>query len=143
VDELYWYAGECSTDWRVQGIFPFTYDIGGREWEKFDIRDQVWVEKFFSKLDAVGMPKAGALPTAPPATPPPGPSVTVVQQFATRPGTRWGFPTTRTLPSRGMPASASLGNPVTTEFDISGYRAQGFTGGIVYARSETGRISRS
>jgi hypothetical protein len=27
-----------------------------------------------------------------------------------------------------------LGNPVTTEFDVSGYRAQGFAGGIVYAK---------
>lgn len=59
VDELYWYAEQCSHDNRVRAIFPFTYDIGGKEWEKFDIRDQVWIQAFFSKLDAEGMPWPG------------------------------------------------------------------------------------
>ena len=72
-DELWWYAEQCAADGRVKGIFPFTYDIGGREWEKFDIRNTVWLEWFFRKLDAEGMPQPGGtmpIPTPSPIPPP-------------------------------------------------------------------------
>lgn len=70
VDEIYWYAHQCAADGRVKGIFPFTYDIGGKEWEKFDIRSQVWVDTFFQKLDTEGMPQPGGDPPSPPPPPP-------------------------------------------------------------------------
>ena len=72
-DELWWYAEQCAADGRVKGILPFTYDIGGREWEKFDIRNTVWLEWFFRKLDAEGMPQPGGtmpIPTPSPIPPP-------------------------------------------------------------------------
>jgi hypothetical protein len=264
VDEIYWYAKQCSTDGRVRGIFPFTYDLGGLEWEKFDIRDQVWLESFFRKLDAAGMPQAGTIPTPPPAgpkivptvrdcqpqeggnwfdgyvrdaqgdpvdemrivfswksdgewsvppqisgphqgyegwaqgyyshvihtgqpkaadwyiwiideagerisevakvhtdgpggscnqfavdwkmsvtvtppaapppTPPPGPSASVVQAIRNVAWNQLGIPYNPEASFAKYAREHTLGNPVTTEFEISGYRAQGFTGGILCAK---------
>lgn len=137
VDELYWYAQKCSDDGRVQGIFPFTYDIGGKEWEKFDIRDQVWIETFFSKLNAEGMPQPGAGPEPPAAGPPasPGPSASVIQALRNAAWSQLGIPYNPEAAFAKYARQHGMGNPVTTEFDISGYRAQGFTGGIVYAKT--------
>jgi len=59
VDEIYWYARQCAADGRVQGIFPFTWDIGGKEWEKFDIRNQQWWDTFFHVMKEQGLPQPG------------------------------------------------------------------------------------
>jgi hypothetical protein len=257
VDEIYWYAKQCAADGRVQGIFPFTYDIGGKEWEKFDIRDQVWVEAFFRKLDAEGMPQPGTPPTPPAdtgivptvrdckpqeggnwfdgyardaqgkavdgvrvvfswqsdgewSTPPqitgphqgyegwahgyyshiirtgqpqaadwyvwivdetgkriseiakvhtdgpggvcnqfsvdwkmgavvtpptpPGPSDSVIQAIRNVAWNQLGIPYNPDAAFAKYAREKQLGNPVTTEFDVSGYRAQGFAGGILYAK---------
>jgi hypothetical protein len=135
VDEIYWYAEKCAADKRVQAIFPFTYDIGGKEWEKFDIRDQVWLEQFFHSLDAVGMPKAGTLPQPPVSTPPAtGPSATAIQAIRNAAWSQLGIPYNPDAAFAKFARQQGMGNPVTTEFDISGYRAQGFTGGILYAK---------
>jgi hypothetical protein len=127
VDEIYWYAKQCSADGRIKGILPFTYDIGGREWEKFDIRDQVWINTFFRKLDAEGMPQPGTTPT-------PGPTATVIQAIRNAAWAQLGIPYNPEAAFAKYARAQKLGNPVTTEFDISGYRAQGFAGGIVYAK---------
>jgi hypothetical protein len=69
VNEIYWYAHQCQKDARVRGIFPFTYDMSGPYWQKFNIRDQVWIEQFFKKLDAEGMPQPGGVVLPPPVDP--------------------------------------------------------------------------
>jgi N-acetylmuramoyl-L-alanine amidase len=61
VDELLWYAEQCLKDGRVQAIFPFTYDIGSREWEKFDVRNQVFLGELYRR------PANAVIP--PPVTP--------------------------------------------------------------------------
>jgi hypothetical protein len=133
VNEIYWYAKQGSADGRVKGIFPFTYDIGGKEWEKFDIRNQVWIEAFFKKLDAEGMPKPGTIPTPTP-TPTPGPSAATIQAIRNAAWTQLGIPYNPEAAFAKYARTNKLGDPVTTEFDISGYRAQGFAGGIVFAK---------
>jgi hypothetical protein len=77
-DELWWYANRCAADGRVKGILPFTYDIGGREWEKFDIRNQPFLEAFWRKVVAEGFPQPGGVqppPIDPPVPPPVDPPV--------------------------------------------------------------------
>jgi hypothetical protein len=58
--ELWEYARACAQDPRIRGIFPFTYDIGGKEWERFDIRSEPFLEQFWSRIAAAGMPIPGA-----------------------------------------------------------------------------------
>jgi hypothetical protein len=59
VDELWWYAKQCAADGRVKGILPFTYDIGEKAWEKFNTREQPWLEAFYAQLESEGMPQPG------------------------------------------------------------------------------------
>jgi hypothetical protein len=138
VDEIYWYARQGTADGRIKGIFPFTYDIGGKEWEKFDIRNEGWINTFFKKLDAEGMPQPGTMPTpptpTPTPTPTPGPSAAVIQAIRNAAWNQLGIPYNPEAAFAKYARAQKLGNPVTTEFDISGYRAQGFAGGIVYAK---------
>jgi hypothetical protein len=49
VDELHWYVQQCKTDGRVQAVFPFTYDIGSAHWEKFDVRNEVFVRTLIGR----------------------------------------------------------------------------------------------
>jgi hypothetical protein len=128
-DELWDYAGLCAADPRVRGIFPFTYDIGGKEWEKFDIRGDPFVEAFFHKLAVAGMPKP-LLPDPPP-TPPPTPAATLAQ-LRDEAWKHLNIPYNPEAALARFARNSQLGNPLTPEFDLGPYRAQGFAARIVY-----------
>jgi hypothetical protein len=82
LEMLWWYMEQCASDGRVKCVFPFTHDIGGKEWEKFDIRDGVFLPAAINRLGLAGgsYPKSGSAPVPPtppdPPSPPPVPSPT-------------------------------------------------------------------
>ncbi len=122
-NELVWYAQQCRNDGRVQQVFPFTYDIGSSEWEKFDIRNQPFLEAFFAVKDQVRNPPP------PPPPPPPG----LENQIRNRAWDLQGIPYNKDAALARYAREKGLGNPVTVEFDVAGQRAQGFARKIVYA----------
>ncbi len=136
-DELWWYAGECAKDGRVQGITPFTYDIGSADWQKFNLRDEVFVRYFLERLDAVGLPKPGTvLPPVPPVIPPVVPPVNIEDTIR---NAAWnalypdgGIPFNPTAAFQKFGRFWVMGAPNTLECDVSGYRFQGFADGILY-----------
>ena len=75
--ELDYYARQCAADGRVHGIFPFTYDIGSREWERFNVRNESLLNALWPVLDGLA-----TLPD-PPAVIPDPPAV-VPQSFGAR-----------------------------------------------------------
>jgi hypothetical protein len=127
-DELWDYATLCSADPRIRAIFPFTYDIGGKEWEKFDIRANPFMEAFFHKLAVAGMPQP--LPPTPPG-PPPTPSANLAQ-LRDEAWKHLNIPYNPEAALARFARASQLGNPLTPEFDLGPYRAQGFAGRIVY-----------
>lgn len=129
IDQLWWYALECAKDNRVRGIFPFTWDIGGYEWEKFDNRCDPWWQEFVKQLDAEGMPQPGDA-----EPPPPPPPIDLNQAIRNAAWGQLGIPYNPTAAFSTYARTHNLGNPVTVEFDVAGYRAQGFAGAIVYAK---------
>ena len=69
VDELIYYWNKCYTDGRINGIFPFTYDRGSDTWYYFDIRTEMFMQKWFAKKDTVRDLTSGSV-MPPPVTPP-------------------------------------------------------------------------
>jgi hypothetical protein len=125
-DEIWWYAKQCAADGRIKGIFPFTYDIGGKEWEKFDIRSTPFLNQFFIKLNAEGMPQpASTGGTTMPMTP------EIAAQIRNSAWNKLGIPYNPTAAFGTKARALKLGNPVTPEMDVAGWRLQGFAGGIL------------
>jgi len=137
VNELWWYAQQCAKDGRVKGILPFTYDIGGNEWEKFDIRSVPFLDAFWRKLAAEGLPQPGGV-TPPPPPPPPPPVSDPVQVLRNAAWNRLGIAFNPDAAFGKYAREQDLGNPVTGEFDVStsagDFREQGFAGRIVYCK---------
>jgi len=122
-NELVWYAQQGLADGRVGQVFTFTYDIGSSHWEKFDIRNWPFLDAFFKVKDQV---------TNPPPPPPPPPPGNLEQQIRNAAWNQLGIPFNPDAAFGRYAREKQLGNPVTTEFDISNYRAQGFARKIIY-----------
>jgi hypothetical protein len=122
VNELWRYADACSKDARVQGIFPFTYDMSGPDWQKFNIRDNTFMEQFKLKLAVSGMPQPGGNVMA-----------MTQEQIAAVRTAGWNQLKIPYNPDAAFAKYArqhGMGNPVTPEYQTSGCSAQGFAGGI-------------
>jgi len=131
VDELYWYGQQGIADRRIMGMCVFTYDVGSSHWMRFDLRN----EPFITALLDVNRPSLSApVWHSEPITPPPPPVTPTDPQAAIR-EQAWkehGIAYNADAALARYARQHSLGNPVTREFDVNGYRAQGFAGGIVY-----------
>jgi hypothetical protein len=83
VKQLGWYEQQLRQDKRVAGALPFTYDIGGREWEHFDIRNNVFMAVFLPYVKA--LPAPAQPPVVPAPTPDPTPTPTGCEFALRRP----------------------------------------------------------
>ena len=121
-DELVWYAQQGLNDGRVGQVFIFTYDIGSKEWEKFDIRNWPFLDAFFKVKDQVGAPQPQ----------PPPPPADMQQEIRNQGWNQMGIPYNPDAAFARYARAHQLGNPVTAEYDVSTYRAQGFAKKIIY-----------
>jgi len=124
-DELWWYAEQCAVDGRVKAVFPFTWDIGGPEWTKFNIRDEVFLRAFWTKIAACPMPQPGTGGVPMPLT---NQELDVVRNGA---WLKLGIPFNPAAAFGQFARAKKLGNPVTPEFAMGGCTAQGFANGII------------
>ena len=134
VGELAWYWKRCLTDGRIKGILPFTYDIGSSHWEKFNLRDEVFLKELIARK--AEFPSATDQPVTKPVDPviPVTDAVKIIREAAWHAA---GLPYNPEAALARYAREQGMGNPVTPEFDIvngAKYRAQGFAGGIVYAK---------
>lgn len=48
--DLFWYEGKALADGRIRGLCVFTYDIGSPHWERFNVRNEVWLKSLLAEL---------------------------------------------------------------------------------------------
>lgn len=131
VSELAWYEAQCRADGRVKGVFPFTFDESDAHWQKFNIRNQSFLDAFFAWMEA--QPDMTPTPAPPPVTVPvPAPNLrTRIVDLAWR---------SQNVPRN--PASAffeaarryALGAPLWHEERVEGYVWQSYANGVLYCR---------
>lgn len=88
IGELAWYWNRLREDNRVQGIFTFTYDIGSPHWERFNIRDGVFLRALVQRRGEFAPPLAfgwGQPEEPPKPEPKPEPKPPVFDCYLSRP----------------------------------------------------------
>lgn len=121
------YDRRCMLDERIHSIQPFTCDYGN-PWGTFDI-NSLWGAIISYNA---GLPEEAPMPEPEqPYEPQPADITQAVRDTA------WQVIGLPLNPEAAFPKYArahDLGLPMTGEFDIESYRAQGFAGGIVYCK---------
>jgi hypothetical protein len=59
LNELWQYADLLREDGRTKALFPYTYDGNRDDWGRFEIRTEVFLQPFFDRIAAHGLPQPG------------------------------------------------------------------------------------
>jgi len=127
VEQLAWYDDKLRQDPRIHSAHIFTYDFA-HPWSTFNIRLWPFLNVFFTYIES--LPPDPPEPPEPP-TPPESPTDAAVREGA------WGYLSVPWNPDAAFNRYAmvhSLGKPETPEFDLNGYRCQGFASCILVAK---------
>ncbi len=136
--QLRWYDQMLALDDRVHSAEVFCYDYDS-PWQTFDlrqVRDQ-WVTAVegWGRGDQSPLYESD-LPFDDPPVPeePEQPDVVPIEAIIEAAWNALGIPYNPEAAIAQYARENDLGVPMTLEFDVDGYRAQGFAGGIVYCR---------